>query len=600
MKKLLNILLILLLGQSFLPAQSCYIQLDDASGFDTSPYLSELESAACALRSSFPEALRDSFAVYDFGFYLHHGDYEGGVEKVFQDKIDEIVGLSKYYLAFGKELRGNNLLVRIEYNLPQTDFFSCFESEDLAYIASSLNAISRRVGAQVNFSAEDYSTVFISTMKTLNDFVVKAEECCILDPLKSMTESCSLCPTDINNFRTMLDDNGFMGIPVESFNHTAKLDTSGVVKEYAEMEFQFKGQLIHVNDDLVDFLEMLSIKIQGVNGGIFYYDVDVPYCRDILTLAAGGYGSSIPSFDSSNESKSKQASEEDNVISVIVIGSTDPEGESWIHVKVNVATNEVQTGKTIYLQGLSNCCLDMQTVKSELIDFYSLIGGYVKRKNYGPADTIPINPPVEVVNYLYPHQVKNHVLVLFGQPSQLINMVQNDYKELNDNWAYQTNENIGLNDNTEICAIIQDGILEFGSRNLCIVRADLSPYLDLWKSSNDIELLAAFLAFHATGHSAGINHVADENGPLERGANNYMSSGGCILSHYFGKSGISAKKCKWYPPFEREHLPDDEKYYQSLKQLVGALHHSNYAEDWNSVLNTYIKEALYKRFVLSY
>ncbi len=99
--------LVIFLWQSFLPAQSCYIQLDDASGFDTSPYLSELEAAACALRDAFPEELQDSFAVYDFGFYLYHDSYQEGVPQIFQEKIVEVMVMSTNHLLIGRELNND-------------------------------------------------------------------------------------------------------------------------------------------------------------------------------------------------------------------------------------------------------------------------------------------------------------------------------------------------------------------------------------------------------------------------------------------------------------------------------------------------------------
>lgn len=107
MKRILIFTIIGLLWQSFLPAQSCYIQLDDASGFDTSPYLSELEAAACALRDAFPEELQDSFAVYDFGFYLYRPLYDQSLENLFEEVVNQSLS-HQYYLTFGRVINVNN------------------------------------------------------------------------------------------------------------------------------------------------------------------------------------------------------------------------------------------------------------------------------------------------------------------------------------------------------------------------------------------------------------------------------------------------------------------------------------------------------------
>jgi hypothetical protein len=51
---------------------NCYIQLDEASGFDVSPYQADLEARACELVAAFPDSTyADSFKVYSFGFYVN-------------------------------------------------------------------------------------------------------------------------------------------------------------------------------------------------------------------------------------------------------------------------------------------------------------------------------------------------------------------------------------------------------------------------------------------------------------------------------------------------------------------------------------------------
>jgi len=51
---------------------SCYQQLSDLSGTEfTAGQLSDLEQAACDLIDSLPQVYQDSFAVLDYGFYLH-------------------------------------------------------------------------------------------------------------------------------------------------------------------------------------------------------------------------------------------------------------------------------------------------------------------------------------------------------------------------------------------------------------------------------------------------------------------------------------------------------------------------------------------------
>ena len=66
MAKLNRILmgLALLLCAAPLAAQSCYIQLDDATGLPLPPsQLAELEAAACELRAAFPAEFQGDFPL---------------------------------------------------------------------------------------------------------------------------------------------------------------------------------------------------------------------------------------------------------------------------------------------------------------------------------------------------------------------------------------------------------------------------------------------------------------------------------------------------------------------------------------------------------
>jgi len=110
---------------------SCYVQLEDASGYTpTSEQLAELEAAACALIDSFPAEFRDSFRVYDFGFYLHQEVTEGGYPEPFAKKILEVQDSSPYYLMFGKQTDRSGVYTRfwVEVKLPNSGIFSCLAS----------------------------------------------------------------------------------------------------------------------------------------------------------------------------------------------------------------------------------------------------------------------------------------------------------------------------------------------------------------------------------------------------------------------------------------------------------------------------------------
>jgi hypothetical protein len=60
-------LLLFVLFSELLTAQSCYLQGDDATGFDVKQYLPDLEKAACEAKGKFPTAFKDKFKVSSYG-----------------------------------------------------------------------------------------------------------------------------------------------------------------------------------------------------------------------------------------------------------------------------------------------------------------------------------------------------------------------------------------------------------------------------------------------------------------------------------------------------------------------------------------------------
>ena len=85
-------------------AQNCFVRMFDAGGFTPEQaQLTALQNASCELRDSLPIAFRDSFKVFDFGFYLHNENMIGGYPEMFQKAIESVQQQSKYYLLFGKQ-----------------------------------------------------------------------------------------------------------------------------------------------------------------------------------------------------------------------------------------------------------------------------------------------------------------------------------------------------------------------------------------------------------------------------------------------------------------------------------------------------------------
>ena len=102
-------------------SQNCYVQLSNMSGFDTSPYLEELEAAACALKESLPLEYQNDFKVFDFEFYRINEFLEEGFESSWQQIIEDVQNQSPYYLLFGKISTRNSIYsgIKVDYKMPE-------------------------------------------------------------------------------------------------------------------------------------------------------------------------------------------------------------------------------------------------------------------------------------------------------------------------------------------------------------------------------------------------------------------------------------------------------------------------------------------------
>ena len=102
---LFPLLLGILKPASLAGQNDCYVQLDEASGFDVSPYQADLDAKACELKAAFPDtAFSNHFKVFGFGFYVNLDYYDGySYPQAFQDLQEEVAALSPYYLLIVRQ-----------------------------------------------------------------------------------------------------------------------------------------------------------------------------------------------------------------------------------------------------------------------------------------------------------------------------------------------------------------------------------------------------------------------------------------------------------------------------------------------------------------
>jgi hypothetical protein len=172
-------------------SQQCYQQMSDISGTEfTAGQISDLEQAACDLIDSLPQAYQDSFAVLDYGFYLHNRSMDQGVEDIWPEVIQAADAISPYYLLLGR-VPGREREVKVELKMPGS-LFDCYES---SYIARIHFEIKRRVQNQGTVTGQ------IEAMEYLTEEVRKAKVCCEgTTNLKSECVTCSWTKSEIKDF----------------------------------------------------------------------------------------------------------------------------------------------------------------------------------------------------------------------------------------------------------------------------------------------------------------------------------------------------------------------------------------------------------------
>ena len=195
MKKILNFLIICLFLAAKSQAQTgadCYRTILDASGMPISDSDKKmLQDSACALKKTFPEAVRDSFMVIDVGFYAHTDDMAGGTSKAMQ-LIEEILAQNpkaKYYLAFGRETSskdGPNHKVIVKAKLPRWGHFKC-----MTEMERSLFQI--RLENELKKTLIDNVTAYVKAERDVisRKMVAKVVDCCDGGRDNECTQDCA-------------------------------------------------------------------------------------------------------------------------------------------------------------------------------------------------------------------------------------------------------------------------------------------------------------------------------------------------------------------------------------------------------------------------
>ena len=182
MKKYFTSIIFFLFSASMLLGQGpYYVNLDDASGFDRSPYQTQLESAAAEIIEVLPEEYQSQFKVFDFGFYLHAERFEEGVEQSLEHAKLLAAAQSPFYLLFAKQTDQTGLYSRfyVEVELPRTaPGYPCL-TENLSEVVKTLTLISTQTHYEGNGkSPTTYASSEIQGMTKFLSKVNRVFNCC--------------------------------------------------------------------------------------------------------------------------------------------------------------------------------------------------------------------------------------------------------------------------------------------------------------------------------------------------------------------------------------------------------------------------------------
>jgi hypothetical protein len=173
----------------------CYVRLFDGAALaPTVEEAAALELAACRLIDSFPQGFRDSFVVFDYGFYLY-AEVTAGLPPNFERAIAEAKAKAPYYLLFGRQSdrTGINTRFWVDLKLPSRAQFQCLdvvqrdELDQLVYEKSNELLKPNRLNS--------YQSTEMEVMEFLARSVVKITDCCYVQN-RGSGDGCDLSFSD--------------------------------------------------------------------------------------------------------------------------------------------------------------------------------------------------------------------------------------------------------------------------------------------------------------------------------------------------------------------------------------------------------------------
>src|SRR5690606_34726169 len=139
-----------------------------------------------------------------------------------------------YFLLVGRQSSESGLYQKfwVYLSLPSSGPFSCYTTGALAIVIGESARHCDRKFKELNSEYSAYPVALIEGFKIVKAFVEKEVVCCSDEG--GIRSECVDCPNSISSIRQLMEENGFVGILVDSLAYTDVNTTSGVVDVYAQ------------------------------------------------------------------------------------------------------------------------------------------------------------------------------------------------------------------------------------------------------------------------------------------------------------------------------------------------------------------------------
>ena len=202
MKKYFSSLIFLFFTASMLLGQApYYVNLDNASGFDRSPYQTQFEAATQEIIDVLPEDYRSQFKVFNLGFYPL-SEYMNDDFQLVWDEVKQDVSLqSSYYLLIGGQCDSEGLFKSwVELKLPEEWLLECFTP---TYINVLSTTIKNKFKTSIDIlTLDDFVNLQLDGMNFMKEKISSLANCC--QPTLNPGDSCEGCITSEDVYNELI------------------------------------------------------------------------------------------------------------------------------------------------------------------------------------------------------------------------------------------------------------------------------------------------------------------------------------------------------------------------------------------------------------